>query len=188
MWRKGLRRAITSACVSLHVDELVVVLYSFDDEIGTLRNTMDGRRGFTLIELMIVIAIIAIIAGIAIPNLLQSRKGANEAAAVGGLRTLFQAEEMFRDEDMDHDGVLEYATSFQTLVVHGALIDQTLATGTKQGYVYSILEADQFAFQATASPVSPGQSGDRYFFIDDSGALRFNDAQPASSYDRPVGD
>ena len=148
---------------------------------------MTHRNGFTLIELMIVIAIVAIIAAIAIPNLLEARKGANEAAAIGGLRTLFQAEEMFRDQDKDHDGILQYASNFSTLTKYGALVDKVLATGTKQGYVYSILTADQFRFEATAGPLSPGGSGDRYFFIDDSGALRFSLAGDATSLSIPVG-
>ena len=145
------------------------------------------RNGFTLIELMIVIAIIAIIAAIALPNLLEARKGANEAAAIGGLRSLFEAEEMFRDQDKDHDGVLQFAPNFQTLVQFGALIDTVLATGTKMGYVYTIVTADPWRFEAIASPLSPGRSGDRYFFIDDTGLILFSVTGPATSRSMPVG-
>ena len=55
------------------------------------------QKGFTLIELMIVIAIIAIIAAIAIPNLIEARKGSNEAAAIGAMRTLTTAQALFRE-------------------------------------------------------------------------------------------
>ncbi len=146
-----------------------------------------SQRGFTLIELMIVIAIIAIIAAIAIPNLIEARKGSNEAAAIGNLRTLFTAEEMFRDEDKDHDGTLQYATSLGQLATTGALIDQALASGTRQGYAYEIQKATLFEFQATANPLVPGRSGDRYFFIDDTGAIRYSTTGPASSQSLPVG-
>src|SRR5205085_1955103 len=77
--------------------------------------TMRSRRGFTLIELMIVIAIIAIIAAIAIPSLLDARKASNETAAIGGLRAIFSAETLFRDRDKDGNGVCDYAVSMSAL-------------------------------------------------------------------------
>jgi prepilin-type N-terminal cleavage/methylation domain-containing protein len=67
------------------------------------------RAGFTLIELMIVVAIIAIIAAIAIPNLMRSRMAANESSAIGACKTFCSAEEIYRRTDWDGDGTLEYA-------------------------------------------------------------------------------
>ena len=55
-----------------------------------------GRRGFTLVEIMIVVAIIALLAAIAIPNLLRARHNANESAAIASLRTISTAMESFR--------------------------------------------------------------------------------------------
>jgi len=68
------------------------------------------KEGFTLIELMIVIAIIAIIAAIAIPNLLTGRMSANEASAIAGLKMLASQEAIWRQQDVDGNGIKDYWT------------------------------------------------------------------------------
>src|ERR1035437_1735661 len=109
-------------------------------------------KGFTLIELMIVVAIIAIIAAIAIPNLLRSRMAANEVAAVAACKAFCTAEDIYRRTDYNKDGVLEYAqalsgaNSLYTTVVAGdiSLIDASFANAEgaaqvatpKAGYVF----------------------------------------------------
>lgn len=137
------------------------------------------KRGFTLIELMIVIAIIAIIAAIAIPNLLAARKQGNEASAISSMRTLNTAQVLYRESfrEADGSGRAIFASDIAELSAAGTdLIDDTLGSGQRQGYAYQIAEgatAPQFSWDAGAAPINEN-TGDRWFYIDSSGVVRFS--------------
>ena len=134
-------------------------------------------KGFTLIELMIVIAIIAIIAAIAIPNLIEARKHGNEAAAIGALKTTNSAETLYREGDKDQNATLDYGTIQQ--LSNTTLIDGVLGSGKKQGYVFNINPSGtttEFLWFANANPAAPTSTGDRYFCTNHAGVIYYTNA------------
>ena len=158
-----------------------------------------GKRsnaaGFTLIELLIVVAVIMVIAGIAIPNFIRSKMRANESNAVSNLRTISTANVVY---NTTYGGF--FAPTLVTLAGDPAipsataagLIDSVLASGVKAGYIftYAPLAKDSNgnaqAFSVNADPVAPGTTGDRHFYIDQTGVIRQNLTAAASGSDAPI--
>ena len=150
-----------------------------------------SNKGFALIELLVVVAVIMIIAAIAIPNLLRSKIAANEASAVATLRTLNTASVSY---STNYGG---YAPNLASLgpVTGGAaptsttadLVDNELGAdpATKAGYTFTYtLTSGKYTINA--NPVTVGVTGQRYFFTDQSGVIRVNPAGAATVANSPL--
>jgi prepilin-type N-terminal cleavage/methylation domain-containing protein len=145
---------------------------------------MRKQKGFSLIELLIVVAIILIIAAIAIPNLLRARMAANESSAVASIRTI-------------NTGMITYYSTYPTVGYAGSmavlggvapctpssttacLIDSVLAAGTKSGYTFKAASAGgtpTVTYFATAIPVTLNQTGVRSFCSFEDAVVRVNPA------------
>jgi type IV pilus assembly protein PilA len=143
---------------------------------------MRSHKGFSLIELLVVVAVILIVAAIAVPNFLRSRMRANEASAVASLRVLNTA-------------AVTYSITYPTLgfpaqlttlggvnpcsasSTQACLIDDTLAQGAKSGYTFvwtSDGATPSISYVVTGTPQAVGATGQRMFCTDQSGVIRYD--------------
>lgn len=171
---------------------------------GMLMQT--NSQGFSLVELLIVVAIILIITAIAIPNFMRSRIAANQASAVGSLRTLNTAEFTYASTyGKGYTATLGYlgppASGASSDSTHAGIVDSVLSgtasggsaamTSTKSGYVFTyspgaIVNGQILSYTINADPIKRGTTGTNSYFVDQSGVIRQNTTTQASAADSPL--
>src|SRR5579883_1628041 len=150
---------------------------------------MRKRQGFSLIELLIVVAIILIIAAIAIPNLIKSRIQANEASAIASLRDINISEATYNATypESGYTCSLAYlgGSSAINAPTAAGILDPGVASGFKSGYSFNLTACSSAGgitviYSTDAAPAVVGQTGIRNFCSDQSGKILFGSSYPCT--------
>ena len=138
-----------------------------------------SQRGFSLIELLIVVAIIGIIAAIAIPYLNSARQATQSASAISSLRTINSAQNSYRQ------ATGQYGTLAQ-LGSGGYIADPSLAAGQKSAYNFAVANQTDLNYEANADPLLDPNNSYQHYYIDASGVIRINVGAAASAANTPI--
>lgn len=153
-------------------------------------------QGISWLEVIVLIVVVVLVAGIVVPNLWKSKAEINEASAVRSLRVIINAEANYAQAyDTGFTPALSTLGPPPDAMPNSSLagyIDSELAAGTKEGYTFSYAAGPADAngripsYTMTANPVN-SSAGSTHYFVDQTGLIRQNSQQPATDKDKPLG-
>lgn len=146
-------------------------------------NTMRQKNSFTLVEIMIVVAIVVVLVILAVPNFLRSRITVNENAVIACLRTINNALQLYYQSNKTYPASLADLTEPVSIPPY---LNSTLAGGKRHGYEFIYNFVDSEHFNLNANPLSVGRTGVRYFYTDETGVIRANSNQQAGPNDQQI--
>lgn len=141
-------------------------------------------KGFTLIEIIVALSILLILAVLVVPNILRTRINSNEIAAVSNLTSLGKAiQEYYMNNNYKYPQTLEDLMSPNS---NPPYISSDFLDESKSGYIYAYNYVDEDNFSVLVSPKTPGKTGVKYFYLDETGIIRQKEGGPASESDPAV--
>lgn len=153
-------------------------------------------QGISWLEVVVLIVVVVLVAGIVVPNLWKSKSQINEASAVRSIRMIINAEANYAQAyDTGYTPALSTLGPPPDAMPTSSLagyIDSELAGGTKEGYTFSYTAGPADAngriqtYTLTANPAS-SSTGSIHYFVDQTGLIRQNSQQPATDKDKPLG-
>ncbi|HWT01668.1 MAG TPA: prepilin-type N-terminal cleavage/methylation domain-containing protein [Pyrinomonadaceae bacterium] len=144
-----------------------------------MRKSTPSQKGFSLIELLIVVAIIGVIAAIAVPYLEQARQATKSASAVTSLRTINSAQASYRSTNGRYGTLAELGTA-------KLIADQSLVSGEKSGYTFDIPTSTALNYEAVADPVLDPSNAYQHYYIDATAIIRVEVGAAATIASPPV--
>lgn len=144
-----------------------------------MKTAPGSQRGFSLIELLIVVAIIGIIAAISITYLTSAKQASQSASAISSLRTINSAQNSYRQSMGQYGTLVELGNG-------GYIADPSLAAGQKSQYLFVITNNTDLNYESNADPLTDPNNAFQHYYIDASGVIRKNIGAPASAASTPI--